>query len=50
MKKIEINKELQQIKEITNIIISNVGFVNLSEFESEDDDYIYIIGDDIYNI
>ncbi|MBQ9900289.1 MAG: AAA family ATPase [Acholeplasmatales bacterium] len=45
-----IKKELEQIKQIKELNIISVGFVNVSGFEEQYSDCILLSGEDIYNI
>ena len=50
MSKKLIEKEVEQINNIQGLNIEKIGFVSVNGFESIDNKYIYLTGEDIYNI
>lgn len=46
----EMEKEIEQINNIKGLNVRNIGFVSAKGFEATNNKYIYINGNDLYNI
>lgn len=44
----QIEKEAKKIRAIKGLFVGKIGFISVNGFESMDEDYIYLDGEDLY--